>query len=349
MRTLGWLWPKRPVTLSRTPSAVWQAAKTGTSKARTGTRMRRKAVSPPQAGADTSEAAPVNPASPTGAAAFLPGLYLVGTPLGNLGDMTARGRAVLAAASLVAAEDTRVARRLFSALGLAAPKIVRFDRQASAATAAYIAAHARREVLAFVSDAGMPGIADPGAELVKAARAAGIPVTAVPGPSAIATAIAISGLPAEPFLFLGFLPPKTGPRARRLVEFRDVAASLVLFEAPHRAGETLAALAEILGPRPAALARELTKLHEECRIGTLPELAAQCEVDPPRGEIVIVVGPPHAARETTLDEAALDAKITAALATLGVRDAADRIAAEQGLPRRQVYARALALAGKRRA
>jgi 16S rRNA (cytidine1402-2'-O)-methyltransferase len=263
--------------------------------------------------------------------------------------MTVRGREVLAAASLVAAEDTRVARRLFSALGLTAPKIVRFDRQASAATAAYIAGHARSQVLAFVSDAGMPGIADPGAELVKAARSAGIPVTVVPGPSAIATAIALSGLPAEPFLFLGFLPPKTGPRARRLVEFRDVAASLVLFEAPHRAGETLAALAEILGPRPAALARELTKLHEECRMGTLAELAAQCEVDPPRGEIVIVVGPPQAARETALDEASLDAKITAALATLGVRDAADRIAAEQGLPRRQVYARALALAGKRKA
>ena len=308
--------------------------------------MRRKAVSPPRAGADTSEAAPVNPAP---AAPFEPGLYLVGTPLGNLGDMTARGRAVLAAASLVAAEDTRVARRLFSALGLAAPKIVRFDRQASVATAAYIAAQARGQVLAFVSDAGMPGIADPGAELVKAARAAGIATTVVPGPSAIATAIALSGLPAEPFLFLGFLPPKTGPRARRLVEFRDVAASLVLFEAPHRAGETLAALAEILGPRPAALARELTKLHEECRLGTLVELAAQCEVDPPRGEIVIVVGPPQAAGAATLDEAALDAKITAALATSGVRDAADRIAAEQGLPRRQVYARALALAGKRRA
>lgn len=303
-------------------------------------------MSPPRAGADTSEAAPVNPAP---AAPFEPGLYLVGTPLGNLGDMTARGRAVLAAASLVAAEDTRVARRLFSALGLAAPKIVRFDRQASVATAAYIAAQARGQVLAFVSDAGMPGIADPGAELVKAARAAGIATTVVPGPSAIATAIALSGLPAEPFLFLGFLPPKTGPRARRLVEFRDVAASLVLFEAPHRAGETLAALAEILGPRPAALARELTKLHEECRLGTLVELAAQCEVDPPRGEIVIVVGPPQVAGAATLDEAALDAKITAALATSGVRDAADRIAAEQGLPRRQVYARALALAGKRRA
>ncbi|MCA3260752.1 MAG: 16S rRNA (cytidine(1402)-2'-O)-methyltransferase [Telmatospirillum sp.] len=308
--------------------------------------MRRTAATPSPTGADTSEAAPVNPALAT---AFAPGLYLVGTPLGNLGDMTARGAAVLAAASLVAAEDTRVARRLFSALGLAAPKIVRFDRQSTAATAAYIAAQARDQVLAFVSDAGMPGIADPGAELVKAARAAGIPVTVIPGPSAIATAVALSGLPAEPFLFLGFLPPKTGPRARRLVEFRDVAASLVLFEAPHRAGETLAALAEILGPRPAALARELTKLHEECRMGTLAELAAQCEIDPPRGEIVIVVGPPLEARAAALDEASLDAKIAAALATLGVRDAADRIAAEQGLPRRQVYARALALAGKRKA
>jgi 16S rRNA (cytidine1402-2'-O)-methyltransferase len=274
------------------------------------------------------------------------GLYLVGTPLGNLGDMTARGRALLAAAAVIAAEDTRVARRLLSALGLPAPKLVRFDATASDASAAYLAAQARERIVVYVSDAGMPGIADPGAELVAAARQAGIAVTVVPGPSAIATAIALSGLPAEPFLFLGFLPPKTGPRARRLMEFRDVAASLVAFEAPHRLAETLAAMAEILGPRPAAVAREMTKRFEECRLGTLDELAAHYRDQPALGEIVLVIGPPLAAAKPGLDDAAVRAKLEKALASLGVRDAADRVAAETGLPRRPIYAAALALAGK---
>jgi 16S rRNA (cytidine1402-2'-O)-methyltransferase len=209
-----------------------------------------------------------------------------------------------------------------------------------------IRVQARERIVVYVSDAGMPGIADPGAELVAAARQAGIAVTVVPGPSAIATAIALSGLPAEPFLILGFLPPKTGPRARRLMEFRDVAASLVAFEAPHRLAETLAAMAEILGPRPAAVAREMTKRFEECRLGTLDELAAHYRDQPALGEIVLVIGPPLAAAKPGLDDAAVRAKLEKALASLGVRDAADRVAAETGLPRRPIYAAALALAGK---
>jgi 16S rRNA (cytidine1402-2'-O)-methyltransferase len=297
----------------------------------------RETSDPPDFNPATSDPIPERPAA---------GLYLVGTPLGNLGDMTARGRALLAAAAVIAAEDTRVARRLLSALGLPAPKLVRFDATASDASAAYLAAQARERIVVYVSDAGMPGIADPGAELVAAARQAGIAVTVVPGPSAIATAIALSGLPAEPFLFLGFLPPKTGPRARRLMEFRDVAASLVAFEAPHRLAETLAAMAEILGPRPAAVAREMTKRFEECRLGTLDELAAHYRDQPALGEIVLVIGPPLAAAKPGLDDAAVRAKLEKALASLGVRDAADRVAAETGLPRRPIYAAALALAGK---
>jgi 16S rRNA (cytidine1402-2'-O)-methyltransferase len=279
--------------------------------------------------------------------AVSPGLYLVATPLGNLGDVSARQRATLAAASVIAAEDTRVARRLLSALGIAAPKLVRCDERESASAAAALVARARAEVVAFVSDAGMPGIADPGAALVNEARSTGVPVTVIPGPTALATALALSGLPAEPSLFLGFLPAKQGPRARALRDFAAVPATLVAFEAPHRLAETLRAMAEILGPRAACVLRELTKRHEEARPGTLADLAAHYEANEALGEIVVVVAPP-AAEPDALDPDALDAKLRAALATHGVRDAADRVAAGTGLPRRQVYARALELAGKRR-
>ena len=281
--------------------------------------------------------------------ATAPGLYLVGTPIGNLGDVSARMRAVLAAASIIAAEDTRVARRLLSALGIPAPKLMRCDERASENAGGVLAEAARDAVVAFVSDAGMPGIADPGAHLVHAAERAGVLVTTVPGPSAIASAVALSGLPAEPFLFLGFLPPKTGPRARRLAEFRDLPATLVAFESPHRTGETLAAMAEVLGAsRPACVLRELTKLHEERRAGSLGELAKHYADHEVLGEVVLVVGPPLTAQSAEPDQAEIDAKIEAALATLGVRDAADRVAAATGLPRRAIYARALELAGKKK-
>ncbi|MBI1244586.1 MAG: 16S rRNA (cytidine(1402)-2'-O)-methyltransferase [Alphaproteobacteria bacterium] len=277
------------------------------------------------------------------------GIYLVGTPIGNLGDASGRLKRVLAAAGTIAAEDTRVARRLLSALGIPAPKLVRCDETISADIAPKLADAARTQVVAFVSDAGMPGIADPGAALVRAADAAGVPVTAVPGPSALATALALSGLPAEPFLFLGFLPAKAGPRSRRLAEFRDVKATLVAFESPHRLGETLAAMETVLGSRAACVLREMTKLHEERRPGTLGALAAHyAAAGEPRGEIVVVVGPPVEGAADPLDPAALDRHIAAALKDHGVRDAADRVAAATGLPRRQVYARALELAGKTR-
>ncbi|MBC8792632.1 MAG: 16S rRNA (cytidine(1402)-2'-O)-methyltransferase [Tagaea sp. CACIAM 22H2] len=292
---------------------------------------------------ETSDTAPANPG------AIKPGLYLVATPLGNLGDISARQKAVLAAASTIAAEDTRVARRLLSAMGLIAPRLVRCDERESAAVAEKLIARVRDgEIVAFVSDAGMPGIADPGAALVRAARDANIPFTVIPGPSALTTALALSGLPAEPALFLGFLSPKQGPRARRLREFKDVPATLVAFEAPHRLVETLQAMAEVLGPREACVARELTKRHEEARSGTLPELAAHYEAAGVLGECVIVVAPASEASAPEADAETLDAKLRAALETLGVRDAADRVAAETGLKRREVYSRALELGGKKR-
>jgi 16S rRNA (cytidine1402-2'-O)-methyltransferase len=300
-----------------------------------------------QEGPEPSGTAPHNPAAPEPAAPE-PGLYLVGTPIGNLGDASARLARVLAAAATIAAEDTRVARRLLSALGIPAPRLVRCDERAAEEIAPKLAEEARTRIVAFVSDAGMPGIADPGAALVRAADAAGVPVSCVPGPSALATALALSGLPAEPFLFLGFLPAKAGPRARRLAEFRDVKATLVAFESPHRLAETLDAMATVLGDRPACVVREMTKLHEERKPGTLAALAAHYAGAEPRGEIVVVVGPPTAAEAEPLDPQALDARIAAALEKYGVRDAADRVAAATGLARRQVYARALELAGKKR-
>lgn len=292
---------------------------------------------------ETTDTAPANPG------AIKPGLYLVATPLGNLGDISARQKSVLAAATTIAAEDTRVARRLLSAIGLIAPKLIRCDEHESAAVAENLIARVRGgEIVAFVSDAGMPGIADPGAALVRAARDANIPFTVIPGPSALTTALALSGLPAEPALFLGFLPPKQGPRARRLREFKDVPATLVAFEAPHRLVETLHAMTEVLGPREACVARELTKRHEEARGGALPDLAAHYEAAGVLGECVIVVAPPDADAAPETDAETLDAKLRAALQSLGVRDAADRVAAETGLKRRAVYARALELGGKKR-
>ncbi len=292
---------------------------------------------------ETSFEAPPNPG------AIKPGLYLVATPLGNLGDISTRQKTVLAAASTIAAEDTRVARRLLSAMGLIAPRLVRCDERESAAVAEKLIARVRAgEIVAFVSDAGMPGIADPGAALVRAARAANIPFTVIPGASALTTALALSGLPAEPALFLGFLPPKQGPRARRLREFKDLPATLVAFEAPHRLVETLQAMAEVLGPRDACVARELTKRHEEVQAAPLPALAAHYEAAGVRGECVIVVAPPAESDEPETDSETLDAKLRAALETLGVRDAADRVAAETGLKRREVYSRALELGGKKR-
>ena len=272
------------------------------------------------------------------------GLYLVATPIGNLGDITRRAAALLGQVDVIAAEDTRVARRLCSALGLSTPRLVRYDDHADDGDRDHlIQAIKQGKSVALISDAGMPVVADPGLKLVQAAHREGVPVTALPGPSAALTALALSGLPSDRFLFAGFLPPKDGARRRALAELASVPATLILFETGPRLAASLAAMAETLGSRPVAVARELTKLFEEVRRGSLVELAAAyAGAEPPRGEIVVVIGPPAEDKPLpSLDE--VDAKLKLALAVLSVRDAVDKVAEETGHKRRDVYARALAL------
>lgn len=278
-------------------------------------------------------------------------LTLVATPIGNLGDMPARGIAVLAAADAVLCEDTRVTAKLAARHGLAPSLIALHEHNEDAMTPRLLARLAAGERLALVSDAGMPLVSDPGYRLVRAAIAAGHRVTAVPGPSAALAALAVSGLPPAPFLFLGFLPPKAGPRRARIGEIArweaaGLAATLVLFEAPQRLGALLADLAAGLGDaRPAAVARELTKLFEEVVRGTLGALAGRYGDDTPRGEIVVVVGP--AAGAAVADHAEVERLLHAALGRgLGVRDAAAEVAAATGRARREVYALALRASGR---
>ncbi|RBP18094.1 16S rRNA (cytidine1402-2'-O)-methyltransferase [Roseiarcus fermentans] len=275
------------------------------------------------------------------------GLYVVATPIGNLGDMTLRGLAILAAADAVLAEDTRVSRTLLARYGVETPLTPYHEHNAAEARPRALRRIAEGQALALISDAGTPLVSDPGFKLVAEAVAAGFAVTTAPGASAALAALCVAGLPTDRFFFEGFLPPRSAARRERINALAGVPATLVFYEAPSRLAETLADLAAELGPRPAAVARELTKLHEEVLRGTLDALAARFQASgPPRGEIVVVVGAPQA-REA-VDETTLDAEIGAALKTLSVKDAAAAVAARHGLPRRQVYARALALAGEAR-
>jgi len=279
------------------------------------------------------------------AAALAPGLYLVATPIGNARDITLRALDVLGAADLLAAEDTRTTRRLLEIHGVRRDLrslVAYHDHNGARARPRLLAALGEGRSVALVSDAGTPLVADPGFRLAAEARAAGHAVTAVPGASALLAALSIAGLPTDRFLFAGFLPPKRAARRRALAELVAVPATLVFYESPRRAAECLADMAEVLGgAREAALCRELTKRFEEARRGGLGELAAACAGEPePRGEVVLLVGPPVAAPPTA---AALDAALAAALEGRTVRDAAAEVAAALGLPRREVYARALAL------
>ena len=271
-----------------------------------------------------------------------PGLHIVATPIGNLGDITLRALEVLAAADLIACEDTRVFAKLANHHGIAAPTISYSDATQDANEPRILRALAEGKRVALVSDAGTPLISDPGYRLVRAALAAGHRVSAAPGPSAVPMALALSGLPTERFFFGGFLPAKSAERRRAIAEAAAVPATLVFFEAPHRLAASLADLAELLGDRPAAVARELTKLYEEVRRASLGELAAHyaaaAEV---KGEIAIVVGPPGEAAAPTAG--VLDDALREALAAASVKDAAAEVAARFGLRRREVYARALEL------
>jgi 16S rRNA (cytidine1402-2'-O)-methyltransferase len=274
------------------------------------------------------------------------GLSLVATPIGHLGDLSARALAVLGGVDAVLCEDTRVTGQLLARYGLPAPLLPLHDHNEAEMVPRVIERLRAGQRLALVSDAGTPLVSDPGYRLVRAVIEAGLPLTAIPGPNAAVTALTLSGLPPQPFLFLGFLPPRAGPRAAVLASLRaaeraGLAATLVLHEAPHRLAETLGALAEGLGPdRPAAVARELTKRFEEVRRGTLRELAAHYAAHEALGEICLVVGP---APEEATGPAELDAQLRTAMEGASLRDAAAMVAAATGLPRKQVYARALVL------
>ncbi len=272
------------------------------------------------------------------------GLHLVATPIGNLRDITVRALEVLAAADLVACEDTRVTRKLLDHYGISTPLTPYHDHNAAEARPKLLARLAAGAAIVLVSDAGTPLISDPGFKLVREAQAAGYGVTALPGASAVLAALTVSGLPTDRFFFEGFLPAKEGQRRARIAELNRIPATLVLFETGPRLAAALADLAEGLGAREAAICRELTKLHEEVRRGDLATLArASADAAEPRGEIVIVVAPPDPAA-MAVDAAGLDALLRAALDRLSVKEAVAEIAAVTGEPRREVYQRALALA-----
>jgi len=303
---------------------------------------RREPIGPARG---SKSAEPIAGAEVTG---LSPGLYIVATPIGNLGDITLRALDVLRRADAILCEDTRVTSILARRYGLAAERIAYHDHNADTVRPKLIARLAAGAALALVSDAGTPLISDPGFKLVREAVAAGVSVTAIPGASAALAALTVAGLPTDRFLFAGFLPVKSGARRRALRELAAVKASLIFYETAPRLTDALADMAAMLGDRPAAVARELTKLHEEVRRDGLTALAEYYGREgPPRGEIVVIVGPPAQDASATAED--IDAQLASALRTASLREASAAVAAATGLPRRQVYARALALQGKRAA
>jgi len=268
-----------------------------------------------------------------------PGLYIVATPIGNLGDVSMRAVTVLGAVAAVACEDTRVTGKLLQHIGVK-QKLIRYDDHASEATREHLLALAAEQAIALVSDAGTPLISDPGYRLVHAARERGIAVTSIPGPSAAIVALTLAGLPSDRFLFAGFLPNKAKARAEVLGELGGVRATLVFYETAPRLADALAAIGDVLPGREVAVARELTKKFEECRTGTPEDLIEHYAAHPPKGEIVLLVGPPG---EVTVDEADADALLIEALKTQKASQAAAEVARATGLDRKALYARALEL------
>ena len=271
-----------------------------------------------------------------------PGLYIVATPIGNLGDLSARAIATLRGADRILAEDKRVSAKLLAHAHATAPMTAYHDHSDDALRERILAELGTRAI-ALISDAGTPLISDPGYKLVRAARAAGHAIHTVPGPCAAIAALTLAGLPTDRFLFLGFLPAKAKARADAIDEVAGVRASLVLYESGPRLGEALAALVEGLGAREAAVIREISKLHEETVTGTLPDLATRYADAPPRGEIVIVVGPPTERAMASDDD--LDRALDEALARLSPSRAAAEVALALSIPRKRAYARALDRSG----
>lgn len=282
-------------------------------------------------------------------AALAPGLYLVATPIGSARDVTLRALDILGSADLLAAEDTRQTRKLLEIHGVkrnARTILPYHDHNGAAQRPRLLAALAEGRSVALVSDAGTPLVADPGYRLAVEAIAAGHTVLSAPGASALLAALAVAGLPTDRFLFAGFLPPRDAARRTALAELAPVPATLVFYESPRRLAASLDAMAQTLGAdRPAAVCRELTKRFEQVRRGPLATLAAEYAAEaPPKGEIVVVVGPPL---PRVIGADALDGALDAALAQMSVKDAATAVAADLGLPRREVYARALDLSRAR--
>ena len=272
-----------------------------------------------------------------------PGLYIVATPIGNLGDMTSRAKETLRHVDLILAEDKRVTAKLLAHIGAKAPMTAYHDHSDDNLRLRILADLTTKSV-ALVSDAGTPLISDPGYKLVRAAREAGRAIFTLPGPCAAIAALILSGLPTDRFLFLGFLPPKSKARRDAISEVANVRATLILYESGHRLASCMSDLLGVLGNRDAAISREITKLHEETITGKLGELAARYEESSPKGEIVIVVSPPAAAAE--LSETQLDEELRAAMAKFSPSRAAADVAERLGIPRKRAYARALDLAGK---
>jgi 16S rRNA (cytidine1402-2'-O)-methyltransferase len=267
------------------------------------------------------------------------GLYLVATPIGNLGDISLRALEVLAAADLICCEDTRVTRKLLGHYAIATPLTPYHEHNAAAARPKILERLGAGDAVALVSDAGTPLISDPGYRLVREASQTGHVVTAAPGASAVLTALSLAALPTDRFFFEGFLPPKQAARQKRIAELIRIPATLVLFESGPRLADALADLAAGLGEREAAVCRELTKLHEEVRRSDLLSLAQDyAQGAETRGEMVIVIAPPQEQQAENID-----ALLRNALARVSVKDAVGEVALATGRSKREVYQRALEL------
>jgi 16S rRNA (cytidine1402-2'-O)-methyltransferase len=278
------------------------------------------------------------------AASLAPGLYVVATPIGNMGDITLRALSTLAAADLVLCEDTRTSGKLMERFGIRARLSPYHEHNARKVRPEILNRLAGGAAIALISDAGMPLVSDPGYRLVKEAAERGIAVTACPGPSAVLTGLALSGLPTDRFLFAGFVPQKQGERRKLLAEFASLKATLVFFESPHRIVETLQDLAALLPGRGVAVTRELTKLHEEVLRGSAMEIAAELAARPAvKGEITLLVGPPE--QPEAVSEEELEEAITQALAAMPAGKAASELARRFQLNRADIYQRILARKG----
>ena len=273
-----------------------------------------------------------------------PGLYVTATPIGNLGDITLRALEVLGQADVIACEDTRVTGKLLARYEIKRPTVAYHDHNADRMLPKLLDHLAQGHKVVLVSDAGTPLISDPGYRLVHEARNAGHHVTSLPGASALLAALASAGLPTDRFLFAGFLPNKTVARKKVLEEFRSLKATLVFYESPHRLLDSLKDIGDVLGQRAVAVCRELTKLYEEIRQGPVDELVAHYEqAAPPKGEIVLVIGPPQ---DVEVSDSEVDEALLQALKNLSVKEAVAAVTGATGRKRKEVYARALELAGR---